>query len=143
LYYGTEVLMSGKSYPYDGNVRLDFPGGWKGDKKNAFTQEGLTADEKNVQDYVKTLANYRKQSAALKTGKLMQYIPVDGLYVYFRYDATSTVMCVMNTSDKEKTSTLQTMKKEPTGLQRQKMYLLIKPWVIVFQFLPKQCGCWS
>ncbi|MBA4197643.1 MAG: alpha-amylase [Chitinophaga sp.] len=102
LYYGTEVLMSGKSNPHDGNVRLDFPGGWKGDKKNAFTGEGLTADEKDVQQYTKILANYRKHNAALQTGKLMQYVPHDGLYVYFRYNEKSTVMCVMNTSDKEK-----------------------------------------
>jgi hypothetical protein len=43
------------------------------------------------------LGNYRKQSTALQTGKMMQYIPNNGLYVYFRYDAGSTVMCVMNT----------------------------------------------
>ena len=30
----------------------------------------------------------------------MQYIPDNGFYVYFRYDAKQTVMCVMNTSDK-------------------------------------------
>jgi len=28
----------------------------------------------------------------------MHYIPVDGLYVYFRYDDKQTVMCIMNTS---------------------------------------------
>ncbi|MES2881795.1 MAG: alpha-amylase family glycosyl hydrolase, partial [Bacteroidota bacterium] len=33
LYYGTEVLMKGVSNP-DGWVRLDFPGGWPGDKQN-------------------------------------------------------------------------------------------------------------
>ena len=33
----------------------------------------------------------------------MQYIPVDGLYVYFRYDDNETIMCVMNTSDKQQT----------------------------------------
>lgn len=32
----------------------------------------------------------------------MQYLPIDGLYVYFRYDANQTVMCVMNTSESEK-----------------------------------------
>ena len=32
----------------------------------------------------------------------MQYLPNDGLYVYFRYDAGQTVMCVMNTSAKDK-----------------------------------------
>jgi len=97
LYYGTEILMGGKSYPHDGDVRLDFPGGWKGDMKNAFTGNGLTADEKNVQQYTKILADYRKQTSALRTGKLMQYIPSNGLYVYFRYDEKNTIMCVMNT----------------------------------------------
>ena len=101
LYYGTEILMKGEANP-DGWVRLDFPGGWKGDQKNAFTGTGLTTAEKDMQQYVKTLANYRKQSSALKTGKLMQYLPNEGLYVYFRYDTTQTIMCVMNTSDKEK-----------------------------------------
>jgi glycosidase len=101
LYYGTEIIMKGESNP-DGWVRLDFPGGWKGDKKNAFTGEGLTASEKDVQEYTRILANFRKQSAAIKTGKMMQYLPVDGLYVYFRYDASQTIMCIMNTADKEK-----------------------------------------
>lgn len=96
MYYGTEVLMKGISNP-DGWVRLDFPGGWKGDKKNAFTQEGLTSDEISVQQLVKTLANFRKNSSAIKTGKMMQYVPADGLYVYFRYDEKQTIMCVMNT----------------------------------------------
>ncbi|MBV9987897.1 MAG: cyclomaltodextrinase C-terminal domain-containing protein, partial [Chitinophagaceae bacterium] len=100
LYYGTEILMKGEANP-DGWVRLDFPGGWKGDKKNAFTGAGLTADERSMQQYVKKLANFRLHSSALKTGRLMQYLPKDGLYVYFRYDAQQTIMCVMNTSDKE------------------------------------------
>ena len=101
MYYGTEVIMKGEKNPLDGWVRLDFPGGWQGDKKNAFTKEGLTSAEKEVQDYTRKLANYRKQSSALKTGKLMQYVPSSGLYVYFRYDDQHTVLCVMNTSDKE------------------------------------------
>jgi glycosidase len=96
LYYGTEVMMKGIANP-DGWVRLDFPGGWEGDKKNAFTGEGLSEEEKSIQTYTKLLGNYRKQSTALQTGKMMQYIPNNGLYVYFRYDAGSTVMCVMNT----------------------------------------------
>jgi glycosidase len=99
MYYGTEIIMKGFTNP-DGWVRLDFPGGWTGDKKNAFTGAGLTDNEASVQSLVKTLANYRRQSTALKTGKMMQYVPKDGLYVYFRYDDQQTVMCVMNTSDK-------------------------------------------
>ena len=102
LYYGTEVMMKGIANP-DGWVRLDFPGGWEGDKKNAFTGEGLTTEEKAIQAYTKSLGNYRKQSTALQTGKMMQFIPNNGLYVYFRYDAKSTVMCVMNTDKQTRT----------------------------------------
>jgi glycosidase len=102
LYYGTEVMMKGIANP-DGWVRLDFPGGWEGDKKNAFTGEGLSEEEKSIQTYTKLLGNYRKQSTALQTGKMMQYIPNNGLYVYFRYDTNSTVMCVMNTDKQNRT----------------------------------------
>ncbi|MEO6313530.1 MAG: alpha-amylase family glycosyl hydrolase [Chitinophagaceae bacterium] len=98
LYYGTEIMMKGVANP-DGLVRLDFPGGWKGDKKNVFTGEGLSADEKSVLDLTRRLGAFRKNSSAIKTGKLMQFIPENGVYVYFRYDDTQTVMCVMNTND--------------------------------------------
>ncbi|GGH67802.1 glycosidase [Filimonas zeae] len=100
LYYGTEVLMKGFSNP-DGLVRLDFPGGWEGDTRNAFTGKGLTATETAIQQYTQKMGIFRKNSSAIKTGKLMQYLPAKGLYIYFRYNAQQTVMCVMNTSGKE------------------------------------------
>ena len=102
LYYGTEVLMKGVSNP-DGWVRLDFPGGWAGDAKNAFTGQGLSAQEADMLQYTTRFANFRKQSTAIKTGRLMQYVPENGVYVYFRYDAAQTVMCVMNTTDGQQT----------------------------------------
>ncbi len=101
LYYGSEVLAKGFKAP-DGLVRADFPGGWATDSKNAFTGKGLTDDEKSTQDLVRKLANFRKTSSALTIGKMMHYIPVDGLYVYFRYDATQTIMCIINTSNAQK-----------------------------------------
>jgi glycosidase len=96
LYYGTEILMKGISNP-DGLVRSDFPGGWKDDKKNKFTKEGRTDKENEVHDWTMKLANFRKSSSAIKTGKMTQFVPQDGLYVYFRYDAKQTVMCILNT----------------------------------------------
>jgi glycosidase len=95
IYYGTEVLMKGFANP-DGWVRLDFPGGWPGDKKNAFTGKGLSTDEASVQDLVRKMGKWRSNSSALRTGRLMQYAPKRGLYVYFRYDEKETVMCIMN-----------------------------------------------
>jgi glycosidase len=99
LYYGTEICMKGIDNP-DGNVRLDFPGGWPGDKKNAFTGDGLASYETGVQQLVRTLANFRLHSGALKTGKMMQYAPRGGLYVYFRYDEKQTILCAMNPGNK-------------------------------------------
>lgn len=96
MYYGTEILMKGFANP-DGWVRLDFPGGWAGDKKNAFTGEELSADELEVQKLTRTLGQFRQSSSALRTGKMMQYVPKNGLYVYFRYDPKQTIMCAMNT----------------------------------------------
>jgi glycosidase len=117
IYYGTEVLMTGDKSINDGWVRLDFPGGWEGDTKNAFTQEGLTAEEKETFEYTRKLANFRKQSSAIKKGKLMQYVPDDGLYVYFRYDEKQTVMCVMNTSEKDKNFTAEFYSERTNGFK--------------------------
>jgi glycosidase len=102
LYYGTEILLNGVSNP-DGLVRGDFTGGWKEDSKNKFTPQGRSDKENEVFNWTKTIANFRKTSPAIKTGKLMQYVPEDWVYTYFRYDAKQSVMVVMNTSNDEKT----------------------------------------
>lgn len=115
MYYGTEVLMTGATHPNDGYVRKDFPGGWSGDTQNKFTPEGRTAAENEIHTLVTKLANFRLKSSAIKTGKFMQYVPQDGLYVYFRYDANQTIMCVMNTSDKPKEFTFSDYSERTQG----------------------------
>lgn len=105
VYYGTEILMKNYSNP-DGLVRSDFPGGWKGDKTDKFKPAGRTEKENEAFNYFSKLANFRKNSEALQTGKMMQYVPEDGIYVYFRYSdpnrAAKTVMVIINTEDKAK-----------------------------------------
>lgn len=107
LYYTSEFATTGSTSPNDGYVRLDFPGGWAGDKVNKFDAAGRTGKDKEIYEHVKTLANFRKNSTALTTGKMMQYVPVDGLYVYFRYDAKQTVMVAMNTAKTGKTVSIK------------------------------------
>ncbi len=99
LYYGDEILMKGMSHP-DGLVRADFPGGFKNDPADKFTGAGRTAEENEIFNYIKTLANFRQKSSAIKTGKMMQYVPEKGIYTYFRYDQNQTVICIMNTGDR-------------------------------------------
>ncbi len=100
MYYGDEILMKNFSNP-DGLVRSDFPGGWPSDKVNKFTEQGRNPAENDAFNFVRKLANYRKNTTALQTGKLMQYIPENGIYVYFRYDATKTVMVIYNSSEND------------------------------------------
>jgi glycosidase len=103
LYYGTEILMKNFKNPSDAEVRKDFPGGFPGDAVNKFIAAGRTEHENDAFNYVKRFANFRKNSTAVKTGNFMQYLPQDGVYVYFRYDNNETVMCVFNQNDGEKT----------------------------------------
>ncbi len=104
MYYGTEILMKNFSNP-DGLVRADFPGGWEGDKKYKFIAKGRTNKENDAFNFVRTLANYRKNSVPLQSGKLMQFVPEDDIYVYFRYNESikGTVMVIVNNAEKEKT----------------------------------------
>ncbi|MBZ5856197.1 glycoside hydrolase family 13 protein [Flavihumibacter profundi] len=101
LYYGDENLMTGFTNP-DGRVRLDFKGGWVGDTVNKFTAGGRTQKENAIFNHIRNLAQFRKTSTAIKTGKMMQFAPEEGVYVYFRYDQLQTVMCIMNTNNTEK-----------------------------------------
>jgi len=117
MYYGDEILMKGNDNP-DGLVRSDFPGGWAGDKANKFTNEGRTDSERIAFNYVRALANYRKQTPALQTGKLMQYIPEKGIYVYFRYDAAKTIMIIYNGETKEQTLTTDRFNERSAGFTR-------------------------
>jgi len=99
-YYGDEILMKNFVSPEDGKVREDFPGGWPSDALNKFDRVNMNNQERAYYDYVRALANWRKGSEAITRGKLMQFIPEDGVYVYFRYTDKETVMVVLNTSDK-------------------------------------------
>ena len=85
----------------DGLVRDDFKGGFPGDEVNKFTAEGRTEAENDMFNHVRTLAQYRKQTAALQNGKLLHYAPQNDVYVYFRYNDTEKVMVVMNCSEEQ------------------------------------------
>lgn len=115
MYYGDELATTGTTSPNDGYVRLDFPGGWKNDPVNKFTIEGRTQTDQEIFQHLATLANFRKSSSALTTGKMMQYLPDDGLYVYFRYDNEQTIMVVMNTAKVEKKVNIDDYKERTNG----------------------------
>lgn len=100
IYYGTEILMNDTAKPGDhGLIRTDFPGGWQGDTVNAFTGEGLTEAQKDMQLYFKKLLNYRKNSKAIQEGKTIHFAPENGIYVLFRMLDDETVVLILNKND--------------------------------------------
>jgi glycosidase len=103
FYYGTEILMSNPGTEDHGVIRSDFPGGWEGDAVNAFTGEGLTAQQKEAQEYIRTLAHLRKKSCALNSGELLHFIPQEEVYVYFRTFEQENIMVLANRNKEGKT----------------------------------------
>ena len=97
IYYGTEILMNDFEKPGDhGLIRTDFPGGWQGDAVNAFTGEGLTNEQKDMQIFLKKLLNYRKSSKAIQEGKTVHFSPFVGTYLLFRILEDEVVVLILN-----------------------------------------------
>jgi glycosidase len=107
IYYGTEILMTGKTEVTDANVRFDFPGGWNSDPVNKFTTKGRTAKENEAFNYIRTLAKLRQTHPALNAGKTRQYAAVNNTYVLVRYTDKSAVFGLFHQGDKSTQINLQ------------------------------------
>ena len=101
MYYGTEVLLDDTANPGDhGLIRTDFPGAWEGDAVNAFTGLGLVQEQKDMQNFVSKILNYRKNSKAIQEGKTIHFAPFMGTYFLFRIKGDETVVHIINKNEK-------------------------------------------
>jgi glycosidase len=104
FYTGDEILMTSTTKGRDdSSYRQDFPGGWAGDRVNAFTGAGLSPQQSEAQAFVRKLVNWRRGQPVIHHGKLMHYGPEDNTWVYFRYDEHKKVMVAFNLNPKEMT----------------------------------------
>jgi len=94
--YGTEVLMANQQKHNHGSIRQDFPGGWQGDKRNAFNAKGLTKAQVEMQSFTHQLFNWRKNAAVMVSSQLTHYIPKQEVYVYFRHNEKAKIMVILN-----------------------------------------------
>ncbi len=101
LYYGTELLMHGTKQRSDGDIRLDVPGGWPGDKQDQFTANGRSALQNEAFGFLQKLLKWRKGNAVLAQGKMKHYVLQKGVYVYERYLNDQSVWILMNGNSKE------------------------------------------
>jgi neopullulanase len=144
LYYGDEIGMAGFTSPSDGYVRKDFPGGWASDSSNKFSSAGRSAKEEDIWLYISKLANFRKNSSALTKGKMMQFAPKEGEYVFFRYDGTQTVMTVLNTAKEKKTISVQHYSERTRGFTKMKNIVTGEITDIKdFSLEPMESGVWE
>ncbi len=98
--YGTELMFrSSDTSLGDVGARIDFPGGWKGDRRNLFTGKRRTKKETDVYRHARKLFNWRKTSRAVHRGRTMQYLPHRNSYAFFRYLPGEAVFVFINGSD--------------------------------------------
>ena len=112
MFYGDEMMFVSRDRSQGhGGLRVDFPGGWAGDKVNLFTAggraraavntdgkpvpEGFAAD---MHDYTRTLFQWRKGKKVIHDGRTMHFLTRDNTYAYFRYDDTDAVFVFINNS---------------------------------------------
>ena len=111
IYYGTEVLLENSDKPGDhGLIRKDFPGGWPGDTVNAFTGEGLSVAQLEMQQFLKKVLNYRKTSEAIHKGKTVHFAPENGIYVLARIYDNETVLAILNKNQNQASLSLDRFK---------------------------------
>jgi glycosidase len=123
IYYGTELLMNGtRAAGGDGNVRRDMPGGFPGDKTDAFTAAGRTDKQNEAFDFIQKLLQWRRGNEAIARGSLKHFMPENGLYVYQRRSGDKEVTVILNGNDSPVTTTMErTLEILPYGSQRRDM----------------------
>ena len=121
IYYGSEIGMQGnKPEGGDADIRRDFPGGWKGDKQNAFNPKTQTSEQKEFYDFTQKLLNWRKGKEVIHSGKTKHYMPKEKVYVYFRYNGNEKIMVVINNNEKEQTFDLSRFTEALNGVSKGK-----------------------
>jgi glycosidase len=97
LYYGDEIAMTGADEP---TTRGDFPGGFPGDKRNAFSREGRTSDEEDLFQYIRKLTHLHTELEPLKRGSLVNLFVSEQQYVYARTLPGAAVVVAINNDKK-------------------------------------------
>jgi glycosidase len=97
LYYGDEIAMTGADEP---TTRQDFPGGFPGDRRNAFTKGGRTIEEQDLFEHVRAMLRLRAELEPLRRGRLVNLHVAAQQYAYARVMNRSAVIILINNDTK-------------------------------------------
>ncbi len=97
LYYGDEIAMPGGADP---DNRRDFPGGFPGDPRNAFTAQGRTPQENEVWNHLAKLGEVRKLHEPLRRGRSLDLVDEEQQFAYARLTDKAAVIVIFNNDTK-------------------------------------------
>jgi len=104
LYYGDEIGMPGGQDP---DNRRDFPGGFPGDSRNAFTASGRTPDEQETFAHVQDLLKLRRAHPALRHGQQWNISWDENYYAFVRESPEEKLLVVFNNAAQSREIPLQ------------------------------------
>ena len=96
LYYGDEIAMTGPDEP---TTRADFPGGFPGDKRNAFASAARTREEEDLFRYIRKLTHLHSELEPLRRGTLINLYVSDKQYAYARKISPEAGKVVFNSDN--------------------------------------------
>lgn len=83
IYYGEEIALPGGRDP---DNRRDFPGGFPGDTRDAFTDAGRTPEEREMFEHLRGLLRLRREHAALR-GPVTRVVRASGVHLAYTREA--------------------------------------------------------
>ena len=101
IYYGSEIGMRGSKAVGDADIRRDFANGTVSAERDV--------NQEAYYQFTKNIFTWRKNQKVIHEGSLLQFVPQNNVYVYFRYlspeqsglTESEVVMVVINNSVKE------------------------------------------
>jgi glycosidase len=94
VYYGTELLYS--ALDDHGSMRQDFAGGWPGDRNSGFSGQGLNAEQREAQAYMRQLGALRAAEPLIGSGNFKQFTPDMGSFAYAWYSDAEVILVLAN-----------------------------------------------
>lgn len=93
LYYGDELAITGGEDP---DNRKDFPGGFPGDLRSAFTSAGRTKSENKLFNSIKKVSQIRQKYPQLRGGEMQFLFEDQDVVVYLRSKENSHAIVAIN-----------------------------------------------
>ncbi len=101
VYYGSEIGMRGSKAVGDADIRRDFFKGTVSAERDVYQEA--------YYQFTKNLFTWRKDQKVIHEGSLLQFVPQNNVYVYFRFlspeksggKEAEVIMVILNNSEKE------------------------------------------